>query len=312
MVEQLPHDEAAFFGLWAELRPVQILARFTVDGEPASKSRARFTKSGHAYTPAKTKEAEAKVAWSYKAAGGRMDDDPETSFGVFCIFFNGTRQRRDVDNMIKLILDGLNGVAWVDDAQVLEVAARKDYVPRDEARTEVVVYQAPKIGKPMRQCVECGKKFRTYDSWPNKVHCSNDCMLAQRRLARRRTCESCGTEWDSGSPNSKAKYCSKECVSTARRVEVACSGCGTKLSRQKCHVRAKNWCSPKCRSEHRAPLSREAGTCEHCGGPTSKKAYTRCATCRDKDRSRWDQIGSGDLTIAPPPEGRRAHGVVEP
>ncbi len=302
MSDYLPHDEAAFFGLWADLRPVQIVARFTVDGEPASKARARFTKSGHSYTPAKTKEAEAKVAWAFKSAGGRKDEDPEASFGVFCLFFNGTRQRRDVDNMIKLVLDGLNGVAWTDDAQVLEVGARKDYVERDEARTEVVVYQAPRVGKPMRVCVECGEKFRVYDSWPNKVHCSNDCMLAQRRLARRRTCQTCGKEWDPGKP-SEAKFCSRECRQQSGRVEISCDRCGASLSRQRCHVRAVNYCTPACAAAARdRSLSRADGTCSDCGGPTSKKKYKRCRSCNAKANTRWNRIGNGDVNITLTPE----------
>ncbi|MDN4593194.1 RusA family crossover junction endodeoxyribonuclease [Polycladomyces subterraneus] len=40
----------------------------------------------------------------------------------------------DIDNMQKTILDALNGIAWTDDRQVMEVFARKHYVnsPNDE------------------------------------------------------------------------------------------------------------------------------------------------------------------------------------
>jgi Holliday junction resolvase RusA-like endonuclease len=43
----------------------------------------------------------------------------------------------DADNIIKSISDGLNGVAFVDDAQVAELLVRKRY--GSPARTEVVV-----------------------------------------------------------------------------------------------------------------------------------------------------------------------------
>ena len=45
-----------------------------------------------------------------------------------------------MDNFFKLSADMLNGIAWVDDAQVVEMTARKVYGerPRVEARVEVV------------------------------------------------------------------------------------------------------------------------------------------------------------------------------
>ena len=33
----------------------------------------------------------------------------------------------DVDNILKIVLDGLNGVAYADDSQVVEAACRKHY-----------------------------------------------------------------------------------------------------------------------------------------------------------------------------------------
>ena len=81
------------------------------------------------------------MAWAYRAAGGRLNTDTETAYAVHATFFNGTMQRRDVDNMLKLILDGLNGVAYPDDTQVLEVWGRKTKVETGQARTEVRLYR---------------------------------------------------------------------------------------------------------------------------------------------------------------------------
>lgn len=36
-------------------------------------------------------------------------------------------RRPDADNLIKMISDGLNGIAWNDDAQIVEVRAKKFY-----------------------------------------------------------------------------------------------------------------------------------------------------------------------------------------
>ena len=132
-----------------------LIASFTVDGEPVSKSRARFTKRGSktfAYTPEKTKAGEERVAWTYRSLAKGVPSDPEIAYRVEMHFFNGTRQRRDVDNMVKLILDGLNGVAWVDDNQVTQIEARKSYVTKAEARTEVRLYKVGSLNPPKRKC----------------------------------------------------------------------------------------------------------------------------------------------------------------
>lgn len=40
-------------------------------------------------------------------------------------FYCHNRQRRDVDNLLKSIMDGINGVAFADDSQVVSVHASK-------------------------------------------------------------------------------------------------------------------------------------------------------------------------------------------
>lgn len=120
-----------------------IVAAFTVHGEPVSKARPRFNHRGsksHAYTPELTKAAESKVAAAFLEQTHRRGTDPDITYGISAHFFNGTRQRRDVDNMLKLVLDGLNKVAFPDDVQVTEVIGRKSFVSKYEARTEVIVY----------------------------------------------------------------------------------------------------------------------------------------------------------------------------
>lgn len=107
---------------------------FTVDGEPIVKGRPRFTKTGHAYTPKATKDAEARVAEAYN---GEMFTG---NIGVELHFFQGSRARKDIDNMVKLVLDGLNGVAWPDDVAVSVCLARRVYTVKNKARTVVRVF----------------------------------------------------------------------------------------------------------------------------------------------------------------------------
>jgi Holliday junction resolvase RusA-like endonuclease len=64
--------------------------------------------------------------------------DGVSSFVVTMEFYCATRHRRDIDNLVKTVLDGFNGVVWKDDAQVMEITARK-FLGVNPARTEIVI-----------------------------------------------------------------------------------------------------------------------------------------------------------------------------
>lgn len=117
-----------------------VVAQFTVGGEPVSKARARVGKHG-TYTPEKTAAAEEKIGWEFRRAVGPHEPDAEHLYAVTAAFYSATRRRRDVDNMLKLVLDAMNKVAWKDDAQVVEIAARKAICVAGDARTEITLYQ---------------------------------------------------------------------------------------------------------------------------------------------------------------------------
>lgn len=278
----IPGDDAACFLLRREIANVQIVARFTVDGEPVSKARARFTKAGHSYTPDATRAAEVKVAWRFRAASKCTSPDSENTFGVFGIFFSATRQRRDVDNMLKLLLDGLNKVAWADDNQVTEVSGRKELIDEPEhARTEVVIYRLGPIQHRMSSCEHCGKSYPAYRSQKGRRFCSRECDLKRRAVARQKACPNCQATFDPA--HSRQKYCSSDCHRAGHSVESTCVECGKAFKRWASQAsRSVDACSPECRQaywrKHRAKAAQ--GTCEHCGGPTSKKAYVRCRACR--------------------------------
>jgi Holliday junction resolvase RusA-like endonuclease len=109
----------------------------TVMGEPVSKERARTTRIG-SYTPAKTKAAEELIGWLFKSKAKSWGTTGW--FGMEVTFFLGSKRRRDLDNMLKLVFDALNGLAYTDDSQVIEVSARKRFVPISEARTIIKIY----------------------------------------------------------------------------------------------------------------------------------------------------------------------------
>lgn len=119
---------------------------FIIDGEPQGKARPRFVKAtGHTYTPQETKDYEKAVAWAYKTAGGEMlSGAVRIVIGAyFKIPKRGVQgllsplKKPDADNIAKIVLDGLNGVAYKDDKQVVCLLVSKFYGdPRVEVSVE--------------------------------------------------------------------------------------------------------------------------------------------------------------------------------
>lgn len=262
-------DEAAVFAASRELAPVEVIARFTVDGEPTSKSRARFTKRGSktvVYTPERTKVAEQAVAWKFRQSAPSHAVDAVHEFGIVGLFFYSHRQRRDVDNMIKLLCDGLNGVAWDDDNQVREVTGRKSRVlSPEEARTEVLVYRLAPIDKPTAPCQQCGKRMDLYRSTKaTRKFCSQKCHLESRRATRLRECRQCGKEFDGESPGVRGRvFCSAACQEADRKenhnVTSLCAECGSTFSRPKSWSGKVGLCSDECRA---LAAQRDAEVCK--------------------------------------------------
>lgn len=123
--------------------------KFTVEGKPQGKARARTFYNRRlgkmqSITPEKTVDYEDLVRWSYKAAGGEY-----YGRGLFVVhitavyevptsYLKNTREmalrgeikpavKPDIDNIVKSILDALNGVAYYDDSEVIGLTAEKMY-----------------------------------------------------------------------------------------------------------------------------------------------------------------------------------------
>ncbi len=104
--------------------------------EPVAKGRPRMTRSGHAFTPAKTRKAEADMK---ESAAHQMQGEPPLDGALkttWHFWFHQPKsnkkkhhtQRGDIDNYIKL-QDSLNEVVWVDDCQIVECHAYKHWTP---------------------------------------------------------------------------------------------------------------------------------------------------------------------------------------
>ena len=57
--------------------------------------------------------------------GGELKRDPDFKYRVEVEFHFKDNRRRDVDDYLKILLDALTGVVWVDDSQIERVCATK-------------------------------------------------------------------------------------------------------------------------------------------------------------------------------------------
>lgn len=126
---------------------------FTVYGEPKGKGRPRFTKNGHTYTPDSTVKYEKSVKKKYKEQCHERYDKGVGLKMVVCAYYkiqkNISKKERadklsgrirptkkpDADNILKIIADSLNGLAYHDDAQIVYAKVEKYY--SDEPRVSV-------------------------------------------------------------------------------------------------------------------------------------------------------------------------------
>lgn len=113
---------------------------FTAPGPPVPKERARILKR-RTFTPGKTKAFESSVAAyariAMREAGVEMVGK-RIPVSLSLEFYMPDRRRRDIDNMAKAVMDGLNGVLYHDDYQVVRLECVKS-VDKDDPRTVVTM-----------------------------------------------------------------------------------------------------------------------------------------------------------------------------
>lgn len=102
------------------------------------KERHRKGAGGRMYTPEKTVAAEEAIGLAFKnAARGHSPD--EIARWKLRIAVAGANRAADLDNLAKTVMDGLQGVLYVNDKQVDELHVRR--LPGREKRTVVAVYR---------------------------------------------------------------------------------------------------------------------------------------------------------------------------
>lgn len=124
------------------------MIEFSIPGPPQGKERPRvernpYTGKIHARTPEKTTKYEDFVRLCCGNKNSRIICPVmvhiEAVFPVPCSVSNKAKERMyqgleapckkpDIDNIVKIILDALNGFLYCDDKQVISIMAKKRYV----------------------------------------------------------------------------------------------------------------------------------------------------------------------------------------
>lgn len=131
--------------------------KFTILGEPKGKGRPRFVRAtGRAITPTDTVNYETLVRMEYMAqcSNQRFSDDAMLDMRIKAYYSipqskskkvkaqmsaNEIRPKKkpDMDNVVKIIADALNQVAYKDDTQIVDCQCRKFY--SEQPRVEVTI-----------------------------------------------------------------------------------------------------------------------------------------------------------------------------
>ena len=119
--------------------------KLTIPIEPVAKGRPRMTRTGHTYTPQKTRDFETEFRAKLIEAVVNYPVFIDCPVKLTVTFYlskpkSATRKRPcvkpDLDNLIKS-MDAANGILWCDDAQITSLIAVKQYGdPRIEIEVE--------------------------------------------------------------------------------------------------------------------------------------------------------------------------------
>ena len=122
--------------------------QFIVEGQPKGKGRPRFTTSGgypRTYTPLETRRYEERIRECFfEQVKEPIEKDKIDTLQIIAFYqvpASESKKRKqlmidgklsptvkpDLDNVIKVVLDALNGIAYNDDKQLLNIYASKFY-----------------------------------------------------------------------------------------------------------------------------------------------------------------------------------------
>lgn len=126
--------------------------KIIIPGKPCGKGRPRFDmRSGHAYTPESTRRAEEAIktlSGHIRLVDGYVQVKVTAWHGIPARTSRAARMQMlagdirpavkpDADNILKLVLDALNGIAYSDDQQIVEASIEKWYALTPRVEIEI-------------------------------------------------------------------------------------------------------------------------------------------------------------------------------
>lgn len=120
------------------------MVTITILGKPASKGRPRFQRAGNyvrTYTDDKTVEYENLVRLAWMQSGEEKLSGAIRALVLACFPIPKSLSKKkqkelidkpytkkpDCDNIAKIVLDALNGIAYDDDSQIVNLEVQKEY-----------------------------------------------------------------------------------------------------------------------------------------------------------------------------------------
>lgn len=132
--------------------------KFSLKIKPKGKDRPRFVRRGNfvqTYTTKATKEYEETIRKAFlEQCKGQYDKEyiGQVKVSIWAFFEppkSCSKKKKneliktphlkkcDLDNIVKIILDSLNGIAWKDDSQIYHIEASKYYDEEDKIVVEI-------------------------------------------------------------------------------------------------------------------------------------------------------------------------------
>ena len=138
------------------------MIRIVIPGKPVAQKRPRFARRGKFVTTYSDQETEAgrffllardqvkeKLSGAIKVTALFRSIRPKSHYGTgknAAIIKQGApifhTKKPDVDNLVKFFMDCLNGLAWDDDCQIVDIRAIKAYGEVEE--TEILISEVEK------------------------------------------------------------------------------------------------------------------------------------------------------------------------